>query len=65
MRLLKLSRLLMCCKVKVLIFINPDMNGIGVSPIFGSILVHVLPGWDGGIFKYFCSSSLRAIQNYL
>ena len=53
MRLPILSRLLMCRKVKVLIFINPDMNGIGVSPILGSILVHVLPGWDGGIFTYF------------
>ena len=41
----------MCRKVKVLHFINPDMNGIGVSPICGSILVHVLPGWDGGIFN--------------
>ena len=53
MILLTLSRLLMCHKVKVLIFINPDMNRIGVTLIFGSILVHVLPGWDGGIFIYF------------
>ena len=30
------------------------MNGIGVRPIFGSILVHVLPGWDGGFLKFTC-----------
>jgi len=30
------------------------MNGIGVRSIFGSILVHVLPGWDGGFLKFTC-----------
>jgi len=30
------------------------MNGIGVRPIFGSILVHVLPRWDGGFLSFKC-----------
>ena len=41
------------------------MYGIGVSPIFGSILVRVLPRWDGGIFTILQIVFTKSDPHYL